>query len=34
MLQQYNRLKNFAVEFVREVKTYTQYSSAVHQNKA
>ena len=34
MLQQYNRLKNFAVEFVRNVKTYAQYSSAAHQNRA
>ena len=34
MLQQHNRLKDFAVEFVRNVKTCAQYSSAVHQNKA
>ena len=34
MLQQHNRLKNFAVEFVQKVKTCAQYSSAVHQNRA
>ena len=34
MLQQHNRLKNFAVEFVRDVKICAQYSSAAHQNKA
>ena len=34
MLQQHNRLKNFAVEFMRNVKICAQYSSAVHQNKA
>ena len=33
MLQQHNCLKNFAVEFVRDVKICTQYSSAVHQNR-
>ena len=34
MLQQHNRLKNFAVEFVQDVKICAQYSSAAHQNKA
>ena len=34
MLQQHNRLKNFAVEFMRNVKICAQYSSAAHQNKA
>ena len=34
MLQQHNRLKDFAVEFVRNVKICAQYSSAAHQNKA
>ena len=34
MLQQHNRLKNFAVEFVRDVKICAQYSSAAHQNRA
>ena len=34
MLQQHNRLKNFAVEFVQNVKTCAQYSSAAHQNRA
>ena len=34
MLQQHNHLKEFTIEFVREVKICTQYSSAAHQNKA
>ena len=34
MLQQNNRLKNFAAEFVRKIKTYAQYLSTVYQNKA
>ena len=34
MLQQYNCLKDFAVEFMRNVKTCAQYSSAAHQNRA
>ena len=34
MLQQHNRLKDFAVEFVRNVKICAQYSSAAHQNRA
>ena len=33
MLQQYNCLKNFAVEFVQNVKICAQYSSAAHQNR-
>ena len=33
MLQQHNRLKNFAAEFVQNVKICAQYSSAAHQNK-
>ena len=33
MLQQHNRLKNLAVEFVRKIKICAQYSSTVHQNK-
>ena len=33
MLQQHNCLKIFAIEFVREVKICTQYSSTTHQNK-
>ena len=33
MLQQHNHLKNFAAEFVRNVKTCAQYSSAAHQNR-
>ena len=33
MLQQHNRLKNFAVEFVREVRICVQYSLTVHQNR-
>ena len=34
MLQQHNRLKNFAIEFVRDAKTCAQYSSTAHQDKA
>ena len=34
MLQQHNCLKNFAVEFVQEVRNCTQYLSTTHQNKA
>ena len=34
MLQQHNRLKDFAIEFVRDVKTCAQYSSTAHQNRA
>ena len=34
MLQQHNRLKNFAAEFVQDVKICAQYSSTVHQNRA
>ena len=34
MLQQHNCLKNFAVEFVRNVKICAQYSSTTHQNRA
>ena len=34
MLQQHNCLKNFAAEFVRNVKICAQYSSVVHQNRA
>ena len=34
ILQQHNRLKNFAVEFVREIKVYAQYSLEAHQDKA
>ena len=33
MLQQYNRLKDFAIEFVRNVKICAQYLSAAHQNR-
>ena len=33
MLQQHNYLKNFAVEFVREIKIYAQYSVTAYQNK-
>ena len=33
ILQQHNRLKNFAVEFVREVEICAQYPSEAHQNK-
>ena len=33
ILQQHNRLKNFAVEFMRDVKICAQYSSTAHQNK-
>ena len=33
MLQQHIRLKNFTVEFVREVKICAQYSSTAYQNK-
>ena len=34
MLLQHNRLKNFTIEFVREVKICAQYSLVVHLNKA
>ena len=33
MLQQHNCLKNFAVEFVQEIKICVQYSSTVYQNR-
>ena len=33
MLQQHNRLKKFAAEFVQEIKICAQYSSAAHQNR-
>ena len=34
MLQQHNRLKDFAVEFVQEIKIYAQYLSTIYQDKA
>ena len=34
ILQQHNRLKNFAAEFVREIKICAQYSSEAHQDRA